>query len=342
MAPSSANALLQWGVAAACSAFFWALASVASRVSPTNFETLVRGVVAGGVQTFTTYSTSFHLVTPTVDWLILLVCSASVLAVLALRIPGLGYVRMAALMLPALLLALYTFSPFVLLSIGALGTVAGILYLVLHSSELLGSPGKMLSLFLVLLAASTAVVFSVSTARWVLNALDGAPSLKGWTWWPSMLGLKLLNQPYSLMPGLVLLLFLSWPIRLLLGAFRKGLRERFAGLSSRFGGAGNRGDGWLNRSASRSCWRRVWRGRSSWAPTPTCTRSTRRPGRRLRRQDRMVPLRAPHAHPEFSRCGRLRPQERPRRVPSPPVLLGPADRLGRSCLGSPPLSSRCC
>ncbi len=91
----------------------------------------------------TIYPTSFSLINPTVDWLILVACSASVLAILALSFRRLGRARMVALMLPALLIALFSLSPVVLLSIGALGTIAGILYLILHSSELLRiSPGK--------------------------------------------------------------------------------------------------------------------------------------------------------------------------------------------------------
>ncbi len=237
----SASTLLQWGVAAACSAFFWTLASVASRVSPVTFQAVVRGNT--GVKA---YSTSFTLFTPTIDWLILLVCSASVLAVLALRIHGLGYVKRIALMIPALLIAFYSLSPVLFLLVGAVGTVAGILYLVLHSSELLRiPPGRALSSILVLLAASTAVVYSVSAARWVLDAFDGAPPLKDWTWRACALGLRLLNQPYWLMPGLILLLFLSWPLRLLLGAFWENLQRRFARFSSRFAPAGSQGGGWL-------------------------------------------------------------------------------------------------
>lgn len=149
-------------------------------------------------------------------------------------------------MLPVLLIASFVLSPVVLLSIGAAGTIAGILYLVLHSSELFGiSPGRMLSSILVLLAASTAAVFSVSGARWAINALDGAPPLEGWTWSPSILGLKLLNQPYWLMPGLILLLFVSWLPRLLLEAYWKGLKEYFAKLSLRFTASGEIGTEWM-------------------------------------------------------------------------------------------------
>ena len=103
----------------------------------------------------------------------------------------------------------------------------------------------MLSSILVLLAASTAVVFSASGVRWVLDALDGAPPLKGWTWSASLLGLKLLNQGYWLMPGLILLLSVSWLLRLFLGAYWGGLRERFARLSSRFAASGSSGTDWL-------------------------------------------------------------------------------------------------
>jgi hypothetical protein len=165
---------------------------------------------------------------------------------LELRIQELSYARRTVLMLPVLLIASFVLSPVVLLSIGAAGTIAGILYLVLHSSELFGiSPGRMLSSILVLLAASTAAVFSVSGARWAINALDGAPPLEGWTWSPSILGLKLLNQPYWLMPGLILLLFVSWLPRLLLEAYWKGLKEYFAKLSLRFTASGEIGTEWM-------------------------------------------------------------------------------------------------
>jgi hypothetical protein len=216
----SASTLLQWGIAAACSAFLWALLAVASRLSPTNFAVLVRGVGSP------LYRTSFTLITPTADQLLLLVCSASILAILELRIQGMGYLSRIALMVPALLIASFVISPAVLLSVGAIGTVAGILYLVLHSTELIGvSPRRMLSSILILLAASTAVVYSASAVRWVLDAFDGAQPLNGWNWSPSLLGLKLLNEPYWLMPGLILLLFVCWPFKLLLEVYWAEPRE---------------------------------------------------------------------------------------------------------------------
>jgi hypothetical protein len=118
----------------------------------------------------------------------------------------------------------------------------------------------MLSSILVLLAASTAVVFSASGVRWVLNALDGGVPLEGWDWSASLLGLKLLNQAYWLMPGLILLLFVSWLLRLFLEAWR-GLeltldwsapKKYFAGLWSRLTQARTQGDTWWesNRSAN--------------------------------------------------------------------------------------------
>jgi hypothetical protein len=221
--------LLQWGVAAVCAAFSWALVSVASRVSPATYLALVRG------SPVILRSASFSLVSPATDRLILLVCSVSILAILELRLREPSYVRRTVLMLPALLIASIALSPALLLSVGAVGMVAGILYLILHSTELLGvPPGRMLSSILVLLAASTAAVFSTSGARWALNALDGLPPLKGWTWSSSVLGLRLLNQAHWSAPELVLLLLFSWLIRLLLGDYWGGLKARFAALSLRF------------------------------------------------------------------------------------------------------------
>lgn len=240
LAPSSASTLSQWGVAVACSAFFWALVSVVSRVSPTDFQVPVRGP---GVVRF---SASFTIVTPTVDQLILLVCSISVLAILELKIQRLSYVKRGVLMLPALLIASFVLSPTLLLSLGAVGTIAGILYLVLHSSELLGvPPGRIWSSILVLLTGSTAVIFSVSMVRWTLNAVDGEAPLIGWTWSASLLGLKLLNQVYWLMPGLILLLFIIWPLKLLLEASRRDLRRYLSELSTRVMVSGDHGDDWL-------------------------------------------------------------------------------------------------
>lgn len=231
--PARQNSALQWGVAVACTVFFWALVSVASRVSPAIFPALIRSSSAQ------VRSASFTLVAPETDRLILLLCSVSILAVLELRIQEPGYLRRTILMLPALLIASIALSPAVLLTLGALGMVAGIVYLVLHSSELLGvPPGRMLSSILVLLTASTAVVFSTSAARWALNALDGLSPLKGWTWSSSVLGLKLLNVGYWSMPELFLLLFFSWVVRLFLEAYWGGLKERFAGLSLRFAPSG--------------------------------------------------------------------------------------------------------
>jgi hypothetical protein len=188
------------------------------------------------------YSASFTLVTPPIDRLILVLCSDSILALLILRVQGLGYIGRTLLMLPALLIASFLFYPAVLLWVGGLGTIAGIIYLVLCSRELIGvPPGRMLSSILVLLTASTALVFAASGLRWVVNAIDGEPPLQGWTWSPTILAMKLLNQQYWLLPDLVLLLFVSWLLRLFLGAYWGDLKANFARLSFRFAISGEQG-----------------------------------------------------------------------------------------------------
>lgn len=237
-APSAAT-LLQWGVAAVCAAFFWTLTSVASRVSSSNFPVLLRN---GKI---VQYSSSFTLVNPTVDHLALLICTVLILATLELRIQGISYVGRTVLMLPAFMIASLTISPTILISVGAVGTVAMILYLILHSSDLLGvPPWKFLSSVLIALAASTAALYSFSGARWVLDAIDGAPPLKGWTWVPSILGLKLLNQVYWLMPLLIIVLFFSWTARLILEWWWDGLKGYIGKLSSVFDATGELGADW--------------------------------------------------------------------------------------------------
>ena len=152
-------------------------------------------------------------------------------------------------MLPVLMIASFTLFPVVLLPIGALGTIVGILYLIGHSADLLGiPPGRVLSLIFVLLAGSTAVVFAFSGARWALNAVDGLAPLRGWSWSPSVLALRLLNEPYRLMPGLILLLFLAWPLRLLLGAYRRSHRKYHARLRLSFAAPISPGTDWMTSS----------------------------------------------------------------------------------------------
>lgn len=231
-----ASKLFRWGVAAACTAFLWTLASVVSRVSSATFPVMVRG---SGLQS---YTTSFTIISPVTDQLLLLVCSASILIILEFRIRRLGYVQRIVLILPALMLAVYPLFPAILLPLGAAGTIIGIVYLVLNGSELLGvTPGKLLASVLVLLAASAAAVSFLSMVRWVLNPIDGAAPLSGWSWSPSVLAMKLLNQPYSLLPRLTLFLFISWPLGLLFAAYGENLRDLFAKVSLRFTSADSPG-----------------------------------------------------------------------------------------------------
>ena len=239
-APSSTGRLVQWGVAAVCTAFFWAFVSVASQVWPATFPALVRG--SGP----TAYSTSITIISPAADRLLLLVCSVLVLLVLELRVRRLGLPVRILLMLPALMLAALPLFPAVLFVVGAAGTVAGIVYLVLDSSKLLGvPPAKVLASALTVLTASTAAVFFLSAVRWALNPIDGAAPLSGWTWSPSLLALKLLNGPYLLLSRLILLLFVCWPLRLVLAVVWDDLKGYTARASQRFAPADSPGIGWL-------------------------------------------------------------------------------------------------
>jgi hypothetical protein len=183
------------------------------------------------------YSTSFSIIDPMADRVLLLVCSAAILLTLELRIRHLGHLKRLLLPLPALALADFELMPAVLLPFGAVGTVACIAYMILNSSDLLGvSPGKSLASFLVITASAPAAIFLLSAVRWVLNPIDGGPPLSGWTWSASVLALRLLNQPYALLPRLALLLFISWPLRLLFAGYWGELKHHFERLTSRFYG----------------------------------------------------------------------------------------------------------
>ena len=240
-----ASTLFQWGVAAACTAFLWTLVSVVSRVSSTTFPVLARG------SALQHYTTSFTIVSPLTDQLLLVLSSASILIVLEVRNRRLGYAWRAVLILPALMLAAYPLFPGVLILAGAAGTTVGIVYLILNGSELLGvPPGRILASIFVVLTASAAAVFFLSAVRWLLNPIDGAAPLSGWTWSPSVLALKLLNQPYWLLPRLILFLFVSWPLGLLFVAYRNNFRDFFAKVSQRFAAADSPGFEWLKPDKS--------------------------------------------------------------------------------------------
>ena len=183
--------------------------------------------------------------------MLLFICSASILIILEVKIHGLGYVQRVILILPALMLAAFPLFPAILLLVGAAGTILGIVYLVLKGSELFGVPSRrILASILVVLAASAAAVFFLSMVRWVLNPIDGAAPLSGWTWSPSVLAIKLLNQPYWLLPRLVLFLFIAWPLGLLFAAYWRHVRGFFAKISPRFTSVDSSGVEWLapNRS----------------------------------------------------------------------------------------------
>ena len=233
--------LARWGLAAACTVFFWALASVASRVWPAVVPVRVRGYYLPQ-----SYSSAFTLVSPAADRLILLLCSASILAILELRIRRPTYLQRAVLALPVLALAALVLSPGVLLAVGGVGTTIGILYLIPRSDALVGvPPRRLLSSVLLLLSGSAAVVFSASAARWVANALDGAKPLAGSTWAPSLLALRLLNLPYGALPALILLFLISWVLAIFIAAYRDSVRAYFARLTSFFGPSNSHGNPFL-------------------------------------------------------------------------------------------------
>ncbi|MBI3858869.1 MAG: hypothetical protein HY296_01305 [Thaumarchaeota archaeon] len=215
--------LFLWGTATTSTIFLWTFVSVVSQVFPAIFPGLIRCTNIGS------HGSSFSILTPTADRFVLLICSIAILAVVGLRAQSLSYAWRATLMVPALSIASFVVSPLVLLIIGGLGTAAGLVYLVLHSDELVGSPpGRLSASILFLVVGSAAALFFVSGARWILNASDGAKPLVGWTWLASIEALRLVNLIYWVFPQLVLILFLIWPVKLVLPYLWERIRSRFS------------------------------------------------------------------------------------------------------------------
>jgi hypothetical protein len=228
---------LPWGFAVLCVIFFWTLVSVSSQVSPSVFPVLARGA---GLQE---YPTSFTLVSQFVDQLLLVVSATAILLILELRLRSVGIGRRILLAIPALLIIFFFLLPSVFLMVGGLGTTVLIFYLVYEGEALLEvSPGKALSSILVILAATVAVVSVVSAARWVSNAVDGVMPFSDSTWGPSIFLMKLLNQSYWLLPRMLLLLFLAWAVRLVLGLYWDDVQRFISGISAHFGASAPSGE----------------------------------------------------------------------------------------------------
>ena len=221
-----------WAFGAACTAFFWGLASVSSAVAPSAFDLAVRGE---GLHSF---STAFVVLSPSVDQGLLVVGFAYILFVMQLGVSGPRLLLRLLLAIPAVLLTFYFLLPPLLLPLGGLGIFVEMAYIVTESDAVLGaSPGKALAPIVLLMAGSVGLLSFLSAGRWLANAVDGVAPFSDWTWGPSLTLLSVVNQCYWLLPRLFLLLFLAWGVRLVLAlywdeamAFREGFARLFGPL----------------------------------------------------------------------------------------------------------------
>jgi hypothetical protein len=79
--------------------------------------------------------------------------------------------------------------------------------------------GRMLSYFVLCVAAVLAALAVASCARWILAGFDGSIPLSGWSWQPAYVSLQLLGLFAPILPQLALLFFFAWGLRLALSPF---------------------------------------------------------------------------------------------------------------------------
>ena len=209
-----------WAYAALVAVFLWTFTSVLSNVYPAVFQVPVRG---NGVSQL---SSSFSLVSPFVDEALLIVAATLIVLVFAFGetyLPlGLRIAVLAFAVVPVVSLAVYFLYPEVLVPFGGAGGVMVIAYTIVRKSNLFrSSPGRILGLVALMLLGSWAVLSVISAGRFIFNAADGNTPLSGWTWWPSVLLLRLANQLYLWLPKIFLVLAISWLVRLLFAIYGK-------------------------------------------------------------------------------------------------------------------------
>ncbi|HEV2172849.1 MAG TPA: hypothetical protein VGR71_04745, partial [Nitrospira sp.] len=94
---------------------------------------------------------------------------------------------------------------------------AAIVYSILKSPDVLGeSPSKSLLSVVGPSSVVATVLGGAAFSRWLVNAGDGATPFSDWTWWASILQLRLSSLLDPFLPRLVLFFLAAWAVRIVL------------------------------------------------------------------------------------------------------------------------------